>query len=190
MQNAQNSLKSGTWSTEKEAGHSAAERPGSARAGQGKPGCAPERTGSARASLAVLLRGRSQEARTLPTSPSPSSEWHFSERRQCVGFWRTDLVVFPLMMNLTPGDTVSDFSLRNKKAKEVPGEASCAGCLQGNELSRMRMMQGTVWSPEKKRTNIKENLVNFLLLLTLDLLNYRLTRGVGGVCAAFCMEWW
>lgn len=174
MQNAQNSLKSGTWSKEKEAGHSAAWKDWNC---QGRP------------RQAWLYSWEASAKRPGHSLPAPA-EWHFSEWRQCVGFWRTDLVLFPLTMNLTPGDAVSDFSLRNKKAKEVPGEASHAGCLQGNELSRMRTMQGTVWSPEKKKTNIKENLVNFLLLLSLDLLNYRLTRGVRGVCAAFCMGWW
>ena len=59
-------------------------------------------------------------------------------------------MLFLLMMTLTTGDAVSDFSLRNKKANEVPGEASCAGCLQGNELSRIRTMQGIVKSREEK----------------------------------------
>lgn len=67
MQNAQNTLKSGTRSNEKEGVAFWPERAGTARAGQSK----------------LLPRDLSKVGSALPVSPRPpSSEWHFSEWRQ------------------------------------------------------------------------------------------------------------
>lgn len=111
MQNAQNTLKSGTRSNEKEVVAFWPERAGTARAGQSK----------------LLPRDLSKVGSALPVSPRPSSsEWHFSEWRQLYRLLdkRPSVAVSLHAEPDTWGCCVSDCHL-------VWG-ASRAGCLLGN----------------------------------------------------------